>query len=178
MCKLELNKVTYAIANIYAHNDVKPEFITYVMDQVKQLNCVYNIIGGDFNFVMDNNIDRNNIVWYNKPARDKMLEIMEAENMIDVWRVCYPEKKAFTWMQRKNKGSWSRLDMFITSSNVNNICESAEILPCILTDHSLVCLTLDTNEGKRGPGNWKFNIKLLRDEFFCENIECIIKGVC
>ena len=62
-------------------------FFATIFEVVKTFDCVYNIVGGDFNTVLEPAVDRNSDVWYNKNARDKIVEIMNVEEYFDIWRI-------------------------------------------------------------------------------------------
>ena len=58
----------------------------------------------------------------------------------------------------------------------NAICKDCDIKPSIKTDHSLVTLNLNPiMNAKRGPGFWKFNCSLLKDEVYIDYIKEIIE---
>ena len=103
---------------------------------------------------------------------DAIRQLMERDELIDIWRVRHPHRKMFTWASKRGgKLTWSRLDFFLISTSLANLCKSYKILPCILTDHSLVTLSLDTSASERGPGFWKLNDLLLEDDVYC-NLIC------
>ena len=53
---------------------------------------------GDFNLVLNPDLDTNNYININNPkAREKVLDICEEYNLIDVWRESHPEEKKYTW---------------------------------------------------------------------------------
>ena len=49
--------------------------------------------------------------------------------------------------------------------------KSSSICPSILTDHSLIKLTLIAATQVRGSGFWKFNCSLLRDPEYIEHVK-------
>ena len=69
-----------------------------------------------------------------------------------------------TWQQR-NPLVQCRLDYLLISSFLSTYVTDDRIRPSIKTDHSLISLQLQgTLSEKRGPGFWKFNSTLLKDE--------------
>ena len=157
LCKCKINEYTYCFANIYAPNGDDPEFFREVIEQIENLDCIYVIVGGDFNLVMNNCIDRNRDNNSNqKPhAKEVLCQYMQDSNMSDVWRKLHPDKKSFTWVKTVPKLCWSRIDWFLTSDALLHKQTTCEIIPCTLTDHSLVELEIETDCAKRGPGIWK-----------------------
>ena len=59
------------------------------------------IINGDFNLLLDPQIDGINYKHINNPnARLKVLQIMSELNLYDVWRDENLEKRIFTWKRK------------------------------------------------------------------------------
>ena len=56
----------------------------------------------------------------------------------------------------------------------NNKCE---IIACGLSDHSPITLEINLDVEGRGLGIWKLNVKLLKNEQYCEKIDKIIEGM-
>ena len=148
-----------------------------VRDKVRNLNCTFDIVGGDFNITMEPPKDRSEPCWYNNNARKVIEEWKDSDNMIDIWRLRNPETRRFTWAKTKPKFSWSRIDYFIISANTVNIVTDSDILPCVLSDHSAIKLEIESCSNKRGPGSWKLNDKFLENEQFRENIVNLVKGI-
>ena len=70
---------------------------------------------------------------------------------------------------------FSRLDYFLVSSGLSNLVESSFISPSILTDHSLIKITMCIDNKPRGPGMWKFNCWLLHDRDYVLNVKQAIQ---
>ena len=102
---------------------------------------------------------------------------MEQDDLCDAWRLRNPEIKRYTWVKTRPKISWSRIDFFLTSQNLMHHCKEATIISCIHSDHNLISIDVDTGLAPRGPGIWKFNDELLRDEVFVENATNLINGI-
>lgn len=93
--------------NIYGPNDDKPQFYRTLHQHVLDLNNEYVIFCGDWNFVLDPNLDTENYKSINNPrARSTVLKIIDENEYIDVWRTLNDNKKQFTWRRlnpEKNK---------------------------------------------------------------------------
>ena len=63
-------------------------------------NCQI-IIGGDFNCHLDHSLDNLGGRIESKSSVKKINEIMTANDLIDIWRIRNPDKKQFTWTQKK-----------------------------------------------------------------------------
>ena len=95
-------------------------------------------------------------------------------DLCDPWRIKYPIKKYYTWRQ-PNPFKQGILDFFLVSSELLSLVHKSDIISGYRTDHSLVRLNLNLNQIKRGPGIWKFNNSLLKDECFVSKIVKTIK---
>ena len=176
---LERRGTIYTIGNLYAptrnfereQQNVFNEFTTH-------LNCMKNehtILGGDFNLYMDPRLDKldNRPEHHdNRNYREDIISYLEVNNLVDAWRTVNPDRKFFTW-HRGNKRS--RLDYFFCSDHLLNFIENVNILPGVLSDHSLLKLTLKSgNDQIKGRGFWKFNSSLLHDSIYVNNIKGVI----
>jgi len=125
-------------------------------------NCQF-IIGGDFNTHLDSNLDNLGGRIESKPSVKKIEEIMISNDLIDVWRICNPDKKQFTWTQ-KNPLIRRRLDYWLVSTEIQDDVTKTSIIPAIKMDHSAITLTLNSIDRQPfGPSYWKFNCSLLDD---------------
>ena len=89
---------------------------------------------------------------------------MQTDDLDDIWREKNPEKKLFTWKQTKPQLVMVHLDFFLISSALVQMVDTVGILPGILSDHSLITLTILENRSDRGNGFWKLNTSLLQDK--------------
>ena len=98
-----------------------------------------------------------------------LLAFIETYDLIDILRVVHTGKKLFTRIQR-NPTVMSRIDHWLISSQLCNIVNEAQVLPGFKSDHSIIKLSFNKKDIKRGSGFWKFNCKLLRDKTFVDLI--------
>ena len=138
---------------------------------------MYTIIGGDFNVVMNPTIDRSEPNWYNVNAHKTINDDMLANDLVDIWRVQHQKEKRFTWVKTRPRIVWSRIDYFLVSNNMLNLQIKADIVPCILSDHSAIVLEFELGLGRRGPGIWKLNDTYLDDELFVKKLKALITGI-
>ena len=174
LCKMEMGGYTYCVGNIYAPNNDNPTFFRQVFTMIEEMDCVYVILGGDFNTVMDPKLDRSTDVQYHKQSWDVIQEKSVLLDLVDIWRVRNPVVKKFTWHKydhQKKAFQWSRIDFFLVSAGLSNQTTDCEITPGVLSDHSVISIQWDTGGGKWGPGYWKCNNELLNDQGFCEAME-------
>ena len=65
----------------------------------------------------------------------------------------------------------SRIDFFLVAKNLTQHVKKSEIYPSIAPDHRAIYISLSwTTEKSRGPGLWKFNNTLLKDEHYVSKI--------
>ena len=75
------------------------------------------IIDGDFNLVLNHDMDSYNYKHVNNPdVRDQVLDMLVDYNLIGVWRDLNIEEKQFTW-RRKLTDRKPRLDFFLISES-------------------------------------------------------------
>ena len=93
-------KVT--LVNLYGPNEDKPQFYKNLQHKLSEFDNDFVIMCGDWNLVLNPEVDTHNYLHINNPkARQVVLNLIEEENFIDVWRVMNEDEKGFTW-SRKN----------------------------------------------------------------------------
>ena len=96
----------------------------------------------------------------------KLKEIMTANDLFDIWRTRNPEKKQFTWTQKKPLIK-RRLDYWLVSTDIQDDITETNIIPAIKSDHSAIILTLNSLDKQPfGPSYWKLNSSLLDDAIY------------
>lgn len=161
---------------LYGPNKDSPEFYHNICSKIqhKENAC---FICGDFNLVLNPDIDCLNYVNVNNPkARDKVINMIFDLDLIDVWREDHLEEKKYTWL-KKNPIKRARLDFFLISSSLYAQVDKSEILPGYRTDHSLITISLTMNQCSKGKSYWKFNNSLLTDIEYVRSIKEVIQRV-
>lgn len=167
----------FTIINVYAPNKEEHQvhFFHYVRNFMNR-ECIQNqhsniIMGGDFNFIMDPNMDRKSdsnfkCTPHYSSVRNTLNEISESFDISDVWRRKNPNLRRFTW-RRHHPQVKSRLDYWLVSNNLYDCIDKTDIEPSIKSDHSAISLTLKGSlENARGRGYWKLNNTFLQEEAF------------
>lgn len=102
-------------------------------------------------------------------------ELKSVNFLCDACRLKHPREKQVTWFNC-NLSISSRLDTFLISRHLCGWVISCKIGPCVYSDHEFVFLELNLHSTPQwGPGFWKFNNSLLRDEKFCSSISDLIE---
>ena len=163
-----LKTINLSICNIYAPNvlAVQQKFAQTLKELLMFKSSLSNvIIGGDWNVTLQAIDKQGGIQWKPTAYRYQITSIMEQLDLRDVFRKKYPDKKSFTYesVARKLK---SRIDFFLVAKSI--ACQVVEVgtKTSIAPDHKAVKLRFNLINRKRGPGLWKFNNSLLKDETY------------
>ena len=165
------------LINIYGPNRDNPTFYEQLQNKMTKYENSLFILGGDFNLILDPQLDCYNYININNPnARNKLLNCMIDNNLIDCWRENNLEAKEYTWF-RRNPIKKARLDYFLISETLFTDIDSTKILPGYRTDHSMILIAIQFGKFKKGVSYWKFNNSLLKDLTFVTQIKETIKDV-
>ena len=161
----------FVYVNIYAPNKVKDQCIFFeeIQKQLDELELEENcevIIGGDFNVILDADLDGTGGKPQVKESCKQIDNLCSSFDLIDIWRIRNPDVKRFTWRQ-KNPIVQRRLDFWLITSSIQEEVENVDIIPAIRTDHSAISMHINgIEEIRRGPSFWKFNSSLFEDEVY------------
>ena len=141
------------------------------------MECIYTILGGDFNVEQNVAMDRNSNMTSHKKCQEYLTKLIEEEEMVDIWHVQNPNKKYYTYMHAGQRLNWLRIDYFLISQSLQMQCVDSNIIAAGNTDHSAIEITISTSETKRGPGIWHFNNGLLQDSVFIEQLKLHVNDI-
>ena len=162
------------LVNVYGPNDDDPLFFNNLFTQIQHFQNSAVIMAGDFNVVQNYMKDTINIKGQNNKNAQKVVNDMKLDlDLCDPWRSMNPESKLCTW---HSKSKQSRIDYFLIAEPLMNEIECVNIKPGYRSDHSLVEVTFNFYDQKRGPGIWRFNNSLLRDPTFVQEMKQCIKS--
>jgi exonuclease III len=174
MLNVEYNDTLYTLVNMYCPSIVsdRVDFLTGTIDWVTEKRSKGSnlIIGGDMNCI-DWPTDRASL------ATDKSSEtyrnMKKTLNITDTWKLMHPDANDFTYIDPSFRNMNSRIDVICVSEELVDKVENSEhkLTPC--PDHKAVVVSIRCTERKRGPGYWKLNTSILREE----NYVNIIRGV-
>ncbi len=71
----------------------------------------------------------------NTEYQEEVKTMLESFNLVDSWRVLYPDVRRYTWHAR---GSASRLDYLFISEHLLNVISVVDINPGLFSDHSIL----------------------------------------
>ena len=136
------------------------------------------IMGGDFNGVLDTDIDRLNSVYNNANAMQVVKENIEELQLVDIWRVRNPKDRRYTWFRCKGtnqKCSASRIDYFLVTVGLAAQIYNTNISIGCRTDHSLIEFSMEDPSDVKGSGVWRFNNTLLANKDFCSKMSLCLQ---
>lgn len=114
--------------------------------------------------VLNPDVDSYNYLHINNPrARRVVLNFIEEDNLIDVWKVMNEEIKGSTWSRKKPVRKQATLEYFLINECCYHYITDTNIIPGYRLDHSAIVHKLKIQNNERGRGYWKFNNSLLKD---------------
>ncbi|KAJ8026277.1 hypothetical protein HOLleu_34074 [Holothuria leucospilota] len=152
---LQVNQRMFTIAAIYAPNVDTPGFFVEISNALHRFHCETIICGGDLNVIFNLELDKKGgIPRINFKAREKCFELMFSHDLVDIWKERNPFDNNCTWSSNVTPGIHCRLDYFLISRHAGPAVSDNVFSPGFLSDHSFVCLSIGTQEARRGPGFW------------------------
>ena len=175
------SKITIVV-NIYGYNSRQENMaLLETIDDKMELwlnkfSQAYLIVGGDFNVVINNELDRF------PPKRDNssntyLKVFMEKYGLYDPFRVNYPLLKIFTW-HSKDRSKQSRLDFWLISKAIPVETVEIKIHPAPFSDHQIVTLKAALSPASNIPRAlcWKLNNSLLTHDSVLKDIKKLINS--
>ena len=169
---IEENGAIITCAAIYAPNKDSPQFFSDIAQLLRERN-ERKVIIGDFNLVLDVEMDRLNTYNNNEKALKEVENVMDEFSMREVWRDRNPHTRQFSWRKNahnrdKYKEKASRIDFALVSAGLDQKTENCMYKSGILSDHKAFFIVIDINFIERGVGYWKFNNLLFQNKEFLD----------
>ena len=166
------------ILALYAPNEDSPKFFNEVAKNLVDYDGKL-IIGGDFNLTQNFRLDTlDRKTEGNVKAARMVHNIQEVFNLVDVWRTKNKNIRKFTCVKHNKsiKGTtMSRIDFFLISKELIANIQGSDILPGYKSDHAIPYLIIKTEFNKHGPGFWRLNTSLLKENEYASAVRDIIK---
>jgi exonuclease III len=173
---VKIEEQKYTIVSLYGPNNDTTKTYDHIQTIIDKLQNKQVILCGDWNIIQCQQLDTYNYKHVNNPkCRNNVLNLMDTLDLKDPWREINPIIKRYTWRQ-PTPLKQARLDFFLISHNILHAVECCEIIPSILTDHSMITLTITLSNIQRGRGFWKFNNSLLHDKDYVKLVKSTIKA--
>ena len=165
------------LAVIYGPNNDNPAFFDGLSQNLWECNSNL-ILVGDFNLVMNPQIDRHKSLINHEKAHQKLTELISDHNLTDVWRDRSPGIRRYSWSRHTPALSASRIDYALVSRCMDTIVENITYTTGVMSDHSALFMSVKEINHERGPGFWKMNASLLqRPEVIKQLKQHVIKEV-
>ena len=175
--KIFMYETNFLIINVYGPNTDNPAFYLDLENRIKELEYDHVIFSGDWNLVLDYDMDCLNYKKKNNTnAQAQVKKTIENLDLVDIWRASFPDLKRYTW-RRTSPLQQSRLDYFIVSETLVDLVSEVDIKPGYRTDHSIITLTLEFDKECKTKSFWKFNSSLLSDQKYLKEINNEIEEV-
>lgn len=172
--KIKNEQSTIVLGNVYAptqdDSTQQIKIIDFIEDVLETFQCQDIILGGDFNLILNPNLDRIDLstaTGVSGRYRDRINALLHELHLCDVWRLMNSNKKRFTFRRGRYA---SRLDYIFLSEHLVNTDTKTSIIPCSLSDHDVITLAIGPSTTMLGPGLWKLNNDLLFNDRYIELI--------
>ena len=171
-CEFSLHAKLFRVCCIYCPN-CNPAWDHFLDRLYTKIDpSVPTILSGDFNTIFDRLLDRagSDPTDSSRESSSSLLNLFDSCCVIDIWKYLHPSASGFTWT-RWNGSLASRIDLigvrYVWVPSV--LC--CEIVPCPFSDHCGVSLSIAVLDVvPPGPGLWKFNTSVLKDEDYVKLI--------
>ena len=174
--KLNIDDHDVVLINVYGPNNDDASFFETLYDFLGENDEEEYIIGGDFNTVLNSNLDKfGGIKGTHQKCRDKIIAGIDNFDLADIWRVFNPSLRQYTWHSSSKPVIFSRLDYFLVSNSFLNQISKCRIQPGFMSDHSIISLELNLNKIERGKGYFKVNNSLVLQPEYQDKIRNAIK---
>ncbi len=132
--------IQVTLISIYAPNEDDPSFYQNLFYTISTYSWQY-VIGGDFNCVLDIQLDRSTgIDSTHLKSRKIIKKIVKDLHLTEIWRHLNPNKREYSCFSNTHK-TYSRIDYFIVSSNLLSKIERCwyfTVWPCSNFTHNAV----------------------------------------
>uniref|UniRef100_A0A803TUI3 Reverse transcriptase domain-containing protein n=1 Tax=Anolis carolinensis TaxID=28377 RepID=A0A803TUI3_ANOCA len=173
---LEIDCQNILICNLYAPNGSKSHFVKELKEKISNSKFDHLILVGDFNGVLDVNLDSSKTTKNKKYASSRVLptnflNLKKEFDLHDAWRCNNPNSLDYTFFSARHN-SWARIDMFWISSSLITKIQEIKIHPRDKSDHCP--LTMNLNK-KRNHFKWRLDNNLLKLDEDIEKNRKLIK---
>lgn len=155
------------LANIYAPNCDDPQFFTRIIKLLPCLNSHLLIMGGDFNFCLDPEMDRSSLrPGYITPKSVSYIQsFLSTYGILDIWRFLHAKDRQYSFFSHAHQ-TYSRIDYFFIDNKLISDVKMCEYQSIVISDHAPLLLKLNISDTCNTKRLWRFNSLLLSDENF------------
>ena len=165
VCYSVLHGWIFQIMCVYAPNDPRgrSEFFSDLWRHA--LPRIPLFLGGDFNCIESLELDKaGGDAFAGDKGSVELKDFADSVSICDVLRAKFPTRKLFTRHNKSNTNmSW--IDRIYAPKDMISDAFGYTFDPCSYSDHDLVSVKFQCKQtAARGPGLWKFNSSLTRDD--------------
>ena len=170
-----VNDIDPTLVSMYGPNKDDPDFYDKFFENLNSFAKCEIIIFGDLNLIFDNTMHKKRgPPQANVKCRETVMNNITQLALKDVFRIKNPKLEKFTRIQHRPLTA-TRIDHILIAHVLLNNTSACDILPGILSDHSLVWVEISIAATPRGKGYWKFNNNLLANIDFVKQLkQCIV----
>ncbi len=166
-----------SLCNVYAPNKTNEriDFFKKIRSWIAKYSDNPNgvVLGGDLNCAINEN-DRVSNKKTIDPSRKELKKMANLLQLVDAWYIKNTEPQ-YTYYDTFNN-SKSRIDYFFISKNLEFMVKKIKLKKAPKKDpHKAVCMYLNFNTNKKGPGYWKLNSKFLKESAYRKLIEHTVR---
>lgn len=111
---VSLNNTNYAFMSVYAPTEGDSSFFQELLRLVVSLEDCLVVLGGDFNAVLDPQLDRSHVSKSDSVISGCFNSFLRHSNICDVWRLQNDGARDYTFFSARHK-SYSRIDYLLMS---------------------------------------------------------------
>lgn len=160
------------LINVYGPNEDNPSFFESLFLTVATLEG-FNIIGGDFNCVLEPGLDRSTQTdTTHMRTRKTLINCMKDLKLIEIWRAQNSKDREYSCYSSSYK-THSRIDYFLISSELQTKVKKCWYSGIVISDHATATMEIDLGRIKQFS-RWRLQIQFLKDPTFVKYIgKCI-----
>ena len=160
------------IGSIYVPNQGQLEFLNGLSANLREFETDRIILGGDFNTILDIDLDRSTPPLRGAPAHrlaKGTLEWMEHWGLVDIWRLQHGRLKEYSYYSAVHD-IHVRLDRIVCTRNICIDMLSSEYLCRTYSDHNPLKIRYNSNGAQSSASQWRFQPVMLEDQAFREDL--------
>ncbi|MGL5901954.1 MAG: endonuclease/exonuclease/phosphatase family protein, partial [Cetobacterium sp.] len=150
--------------------DSHEQFINSLLLKIPDMDSHQLIIGGDFNLVLDTDLDRSSRrpVTVTKMAKS-VKKFMDTYKIIDPWRTLHPNTRQYSYYSPVHQ-TYTRIDYFLIDSKLLQQTKHCNYETLMLSDHSPLTLHLIFGYNQTSK-IWRFDNSILSSKKGVEEIK-------
>ena len=113
MLEITIKGKKITLVNLYGPNEDRPQFYSYIKQKIEELDNEMAIICGDWNLIIDPELDCENYKHVNNPkARAVVKDLLDELEIMDAYRLINEEEKRFHMEKTKPREKTSQTGFF------------------------------------------------------------------